>query len=330
MNVKEKLKRIPFLRKIVKDFKIKREINCDKKIFVKYYQENFENDVQYEYAIMLLVHSLEKGFCHEKLRPFGEQKVIELVSNLINYEKKGGSTKNTAYIISINILNKWKNLYDENKWNKSSSYFIVNDYLSNQNTKIKNIDVGSEVLNTSLNQKYENFDYLDAISTRHSVRNYKEEKISDEDIDYCVNAAILTPTACNRQMIKLYYVDNKKKKDLLKKSIIGLSGFNKDNVNLFVVTYDTCAFSYYGERNQGYLNAGLFSMNLVNAMHFKGIGSCFLQWGNTNKEENFIKENLGIPRNERIAIVIAAGYYLESSVIAKSVRKRKEEIYKKF
>ena len=109
---------------------------------------------------------------------------------------------------------------------------------------------------------------------------------------------------------------------------MGLSGFEKDSVNFFVITYDTCSLSFYGERNQGYLNSGLVAMNFVNAMHSKKIGSCFLQWGNTNKEEKSVKNVLEIPQNEKIAVVIGAGYYKSINKIPCSNRKKISEIYK--
>ena len=70
-------------------------------------------------------------------------------------------------------------------------------------------------------------------------------------------------------------------------------------------------------------------MNFVNALHFKGIGSCFLQWGNKHSQEVRIKKQLGIPKDEKIVIAIAAGYYKNNTLVPKSYRKRIEELYKK-
>lgn len=167
------------------------------------------------------------------------------------------------------------------------------------------------------------------MKTRHSTRDYLIKKISDSDLKYCLESAIHSPSACNRQMCKIYYVDTSSKKEILSKNIMGLTGFNNEAINLFVITYDISAFLFYGERNQGYLNSGLFAMNFVNALHFKGIGSCFLQWSNKHKDEKRIKKELGIPDNEKIAITLAAGYYKDNTIIPKSYRKNIEEYYNK-
>ena len=330
MKLKEKLKQNKYLRKKVKNYKIKREMNLDYKQFKNNYQENCNTKEHLEYSIMLLVHSLEKGMCHENMRPFGFEKISSLIKKMQEYEKYDKEFQSTASKMGISIINNWLLLFDKQNWEKTTTYNDAKEYINKiKNIEVKLVDVGFKELNNPTSNKYNNFDYLDAVKTRHSVRNFNKKKLERKDIEYCIKSAILSPSACNRQMIKIYYIADERKKKELEKLIMGLSGFNKENVNLFVITFDISAFTFYGERNQGYLNAGLFSMNLVNAMHFRGIGSCFLQWGNTNREETKIKQLLSIPKNERIAIVIGAGYYTDKNLIAKSARKKIEEIYTK-
>ena len=86
--------------------------------------------------------------------------------------------------------------------------------------------------------------------------------------------------------------------------------------------------TFIGERNQGYFNAGLFSMNFVNALHSQGIGSCFVQFGNSKKDENIIKKICGISSSERIAVLVSAGYYEENISAPKSPRKDKKDVFK--
>ena len=68
-------------------------------------------------------------------------------------------------------------------------------------------------------------------------------------------------------------------------------------------------------------------MSLVNGLQHKGIGSCILQWGNSIEEENMVKLRLTLPAQERIATIVAAGYYPEETVIPISARKKTTEIY---
>ena len=69
-------------------------------------------------------------------------------------------------------------------------------------------------------------------------------------------------------------------------------------------------------------------MNFVNALHSLGIGSCFVQFGNSTKEEEKVKKIINIPKNERIAVFLATGYYNDKNLITASPRKNIKDIYK--
>lgn len=164
--------------------------------------------------------------------------------------------------------------------------------------------------------------------TRHSVRNFETKDLKKTDIDFAIKCFQEAPTACNRQMCKVILVKSEEIKYLLDETIIGISGFNKDAVNYFIVTYDLAAFAYSGERQQGLFNAGLCAMNFINGLHARKIGSCCLQWSNKHTEDLKVRKALKLQDSERIAVVIAAGYYLEETEIPCSIRKDIKEIYK--
>ena len=130
-------------------------------------------------------------------------------------------------------------------------------------------------------------------------------------------------------MIKVYYISDPAKSKKLISVAQGFGGFEKETINSLVVTFDVNANYFIGERNQGWFNAGLFSMNLVNALHSQGIGSCFCQFGNSTKQEEQLKKLLDIPASERIAVILSAGYYCDKSIIPYSPRKKLEDVYRK-
>lgn len=152
-------------------------------------------------------------------------------------------------------------------------------------------------------------EYSKVIVSRHSVRDFKEDKLRIEDIEFAINCFIETPTACNRQMCSILYIDSQDIKELLDEKVIGLPGFNKPVTQYFVITYDLAAFAYSGERQQGMFNAGLCTTNFINGLHAKGIGSCCLQWSNKYSEDKIVRKALGLRSSERIAVVIGCGYY---------------------
>ena len=327
MDIKEKLKNIKFIRNIGKKHNIKKEFKRDAHDFCNYYMYAGESENQLEYEILFLVHSLEKGMSYENLRPFGKKKCHSLI-NLLEKYSIVGTQSNSAYRVGISILQKMKELYILKKWNKDRFYQEIEEFLNKSLSNVKLVDVGSTEITNGLFEIEKSDDFLSFIKKRHSVRKFAEKKLNQEDIKYCVEAAISAPSACNRQMCKVYQVSDGDKKALLDDKIIGVSGFDKKWINYFVFTFDMSAFSFYGERNQGYFNVGLFAMNFVNALHFKGIGSCFLQWSNTGKDDVLVRQKLGIPANERITVVLAAGYYPEKCKIPISHRKDINECFK--
>ena len=68
-------------------------------------------------------------------------------------------------------------------------------------------------------------------------------------------------------------------------------------------------------------------MNFVNGLHANGIGTCCLQWSNNHSSDLKIRNSLGLKESERIAVVVAAGYYKESNTIPCSIRRNIDEIY---
>ena len=110
---------------------------------------------------------------------------------------------------------------------------------------------------------------------------------------------------------------------------IGKSGFYLDGVNTFIITFDVngLGLNDKGERNQGYLNAGLFATNLINAFHSIGIGTCLIGFNNPVIQEEKLKKINNIPSNERIAVMLYAGYYDDKSIVTISPRKNVKDIF---
>lgn len=320
MSIASFLKKNPFLRNIGKIINIYKSYCYDAKDFSKNYVEQAVKKGDYRFSIMLLVHSLEKGMCMPNPRPFGFDKVKELMTLLNDCSVKDSF----EYEVGVATLAAWKKFFDDHGWQFEKNYKEITVFLSNKKLIYK---TGSKKYSPSIGSK-DGEDFERIIFSRHSVRDYKDEPIRDEDLELAIKAFIETPTACNRQMCRLISVKNSNVKAELNKVIIGLPGFNKEHVNFFIITYDLAAFAYSGERQQGLFNAGLCAMNFVNALHVKGIGSCCLQWSNKHSEDQRIRKLLGLRESERIGIVIGTGYYLTDNTIPCSVRRSASDIYK--
>lgn len=287
--------------------------------FSMYAEKKVKN---YEYLMMLRLHGLEKGLSMKNMRPFGQKKIEQLIEIMQESFNITGQ-QSTGYCMAKGLVDAWLETFEKNGWTDDETYKKIKKI----NIPGKSIPCGSIELNKKVLLEDNKKDFETFCASRHSVRTFSNRELEVDDIKKAISIATKTPSACNRQMCKVYQIKSKEYKSLLEQVKLGISGFSRESTNYFVVTYDQKAFNFFGERNQGMFNAGLFAMNLMYGFHYVGIGSCCLQWGRNYKEEKKLKRMINIPENEKIAIVLGAGYYDEQMIVPCSYRRQVDEIY---
>lgn len=231
-----------------------------------------------------------------------------------------------SFINGINSLREYKKVYEEHKWTYRQEYKKVSEFLK-EYENIKEQRTGAYILTKDELKNDYNIDYNKFIKSRHSTRNYKNMPLKIEDIKRAIDMAKFSPSACNRQYVKVHYYPNGRMRQNVIDYSIGKGGLYLEGVNTFIISFDTNGLNGEGERNQGYFNAGLFATNFVNALHSLGIGTCFIQFSNSVEAEEKLKKLNKIPSNERIAVILYAGYYDEKSIFCVSPRKDFEEYF---
>ena len=331
-ETEEKKEKEEIKEKEEKEGKKKSGIDREYEYDIKFYKENSMYSSanldlnRLGYSIVLHTHTLEKGLEHFNLRPFGKRKV-HIIMDLLKKELKFKNHETDfSFINGINSLREYKKTYEDHKWTDTKEYKDVSKFLKDY-TKIPDQKTGAYILTKEELKKDYDIDYKKFIKSRHSTRNYKNLDLKIEDIKEAVEMAKYSASACNRQYIKLHYYPKGKMKQKVIDYSIGKGGLYLEGVNTFIITFDVNGLIQEGERNQGYFNAGLFATNLVNAFHSLGIGTCFIQFANSVKQEEALKKSNDIPSNERIAVILYAGYYDEKSIFAVSPRKSVDEIF---
>lgn len=163
-------------------------------------------------------------------------------------------------------------------------------------------------------------------SSRHSTRDFDDRAVSLADLIEAVEMAINTPSVCNRQawLVRLQL----DREDIVRSLAFqnGNTGFTENIPALAIVTVDSQLFAGSGERNQGWIEGGLFSMSLVWALHGMGIDSCMLNMSLPNRRTDALRRELGIPDNELVIMMIAIGYGKEGHRVARSPRRNIAEV----
>src|SRR5690606_36580790 len=104
-----------------------------------------------------------------------------------------------------------------------------------------------------------------------------------------VKLAQYAPSQSNRQSTQVHLYQDRKQIDELLALQGGSRGFSEHVGNLFVVSSEIPAWGGPGQRNQPYVDAALFAMHLLTALHAKGIAACPLNLAVTNRTDRRIK-----------------------------------------
>ncbi|QMT02583.1 nitroreductase family protein [Gordonia jinghuaiqii] len=280
-----------------------------------------------QYKIMILSHSLEKGLSYRNARVFGRSKAEDLMARL---EKSSPETRtSSAFSIGVEVLRSWTDFIKsrENDVQAASIRGRLDALIEVATPSDRGFRGGVATATQLDSSSWKELPFEDFVRGRHSTRRFTDLPVSDDDLQLCIELAMRSPSACNRQMVGLRVFDDPKSKELLYRTLHGTGGVDFDTCRLAVVTFDTRSLDFYGERNQGYLNAGLFAMTLVYALQWKGIGSCLLQFGNTFAEERALAEGLSLQPGERIAVGIAFGVPEPDGVVPASIRRDISEVF---
>lgn len=172
--------------------------------------------------------------------------------------------------------------------------------------------------------------FLELVKNRQSLRTYSDKPVEREKLNRCLEAARLSPSACNSQPWRFIVIDNPDLKNKIANSTFSeLVSFNKFSLSAPILIVVTA--------NKGNLKTKVGQMitNLpyylidvgIATEHFclqaveEGLGTCIMGWF----KEKEIKNHLSIPKNERVALVIAVGYPKDKNIRTKK-RKSLDEI----
>lgn len=280
-----------------------------------------------EAKILRQTHILEKGMSLSKPRAgFGVQKACELIDFITAFISEGYKVEESVAVKNaIGVLDAYIRFHAERGFTPDEvirKYDGIRAYLGQDGGSHGVVKTSLEELKNGINGTFPAF-----FNSRHSVRQFADRPVSAEDIEKAVALAMHAPSACNRQSCKVYFYQDKETNQKLGKLIAGNTGFDEEVQHYLVVTSDMSAFYDAFERNQTYVDGGIFAMALAEALHYYGIANCILQNGEFKERNARFREICGnIPENEKIILFIAIGYYKDEFSYAVSRRKELNEV----
>lgn len=164
--------------------------------------------------------------------------------------------------------------------------------------------------------------------SRHSVRNYTQKEIPISRLKAAVSLALTTPSACNRQYCKVYCLSGNGRKKLLELQG-GNRGFGHLADKVLVVTSSLEGIATPGERNDIFVNGGMFLMNLCYSLHYHKIAHCILTWAQPLAKDAAAREIIGptLKKEETIIALLSCGEAPGEFDVADSPRKSLDEVF---
>ena len=278
-------------------------------------------------------------------------KILELCHSI----EKGLVLKNTKIGFGQSKINRLINLLEKHIYHYGFDYYsrmslkVLSDYIEFNRTNNLEIDSFQKALerfnNLDSEKKYMDFyggavltikrceiintlnkSFPDLVKSRHSIRDFCHKDVDIEKINKAISLAQRTPSSCNRQSARVHVFKEKIDKLKLLELQRGASGFAEEIPLLLVVTTDLSCWDNRNERNQGFIDGGMFSMSLIYALHSCGLATCPLNLALEKERDISFRAAAKIPDSESLIVMIATGEMPESFKVAQSQRRRLEEI----
>jgi nitroreductase len=161
--------------------------------------------------------------------------------------------------------------------------------------------------------------FLELVSKRYSVRNYRQDPVPRERIERCIEAARLAPSACNSQPWKFVVVDDSALKDELAKAAFeGLVDMNhfafKAPALVVIVSQRQKLAAKLGglvkDRDFSLMDIGIAAEHFCLQAAEEGLGTCLLGWFN----EKRVRKVLPVPASRRIELIISVGFSADQTI----------------
>ncbi|MGK7939756.1 MAG: nitroreductase family protein [Crocosphaera sp.] len=270
-------------------------------------------------------HRIEKGLALKEPRlGFGEKTVENLIAGVTKYQEIYGSDELVQ--ISINTLLAYCEFHQHKNYEISPIYEMIMALKNKITQEKKTTEGGTKLIKKEEIWNNAKQDMKTFFASRHSIRNFSDEDVDLELIKQAVAMAQKTPSVCNRQSSKVYVFSKEEEKQKVLSYQNGNRGFGEQASKVLIVTSELQNFTSVGERNQCWIDGGMYAMSLVYALHSLGIGTCCLNWSVEHHVDQQLRKAAEISDSEAVIMMIAVGHLPDQLKVAQSPRKKVKEV----
>ncbi|MGD9493689.1 MAG: nitroreductase family protein [Bacteroidales bacterium] len=297
------------IRHFFQKIRLKHELKqCYKYDLSRYYCNNAtvnESSSSLLSKIVKEYHALEKGLTMPDFRlGFGRALVLSLINHCIEYSQRyDSSNKQLIHAVSVVLEYDFVHIESQN---------ILDNLLKQKIEELRSCNISSVSSIQRDTSSKDLFSFIDSpfpqfANSRCSVRNFSNEEIPMERLNAAIELARSTPSSCNRQCWRTYVFTDKAKINQILDIQGGSRGFGHLTNKLVVIVSETSVFSASSERNQMFVDGGIYTMNLLYCLHYYQIAACTLNCCFNVDIDKQLRKICGIKESEVFVAMLSCG-----------------------
>lgn len=290
--------------------------------FNRFYSRTYSKGIgQVETQILFHTHQVEKGLSHDDFRPGFGKAVLRSLAVML--ERLRGEDRhyadNEVYRMAVSVLHEYVRRHQEMRFDLGYMKSIFPDPLWNEILACGDSMAGSRLMPGDTKRDNEQATFAQIARGRYAVREYAEQPVTSEELLQAVELSMKTPSVCNRQASRVHIVLDRQLIQRLLDIQGGYRGYPTPPA-LVLVSSDLRAFLNHTERNEPYVDGGLFAMSLLYSLEYYGLAACPLNAMFDKAKSSATRPLIGLPDYEVPVMYIAVGHFAEESRVCKSAR----------
>lgn len=271
--------------------------------------------------VMYNVHALEKGLARvsDMRLGFGRKALCDLNDALVVYMHQGFSTDGFAFKEGVAVLQHYRALHESAGFDVA----VLADHIDPAFLALRlssTPSAGTKVVRRADKVHNRQKGFYELARGRSSVRDFSGERIDRSKIMAALRNAEKTPSVCNRQGWKVYWVESPQ---LVRSVLRHQRGFGYQQMPevLLTITVSNNAFLSPVERNEAFVDGGLFAMSVLYGLEYEGLAAVPLNAMMYAKDQRAVRRLLDIDDAEMIIMFMAVGDLRIETVVPISDRK---------
>lgn len=164
--------------------------------------------------------------------------------------------------------------------------------------------------------------FMELAAKRYSCRNYTNEPVSAEDLDYIMQCTRIAPSAVNLQPWHFYIIQGEESRQKV------ISCYKRDWIAqapvyiLCTVLHDQEWTRRKDQKGHGNIDIAIAAEHICLAAADRDLGSCWI----CNFDAEACHEAFQLPENEECAVIVPIGHIDQSVEVKRTERKDASEI----